>query len=123
MRMVQKELIHCHGCIGVSLLSHLHITLKLKLNHYLIDHCIDSIRQSLMCSGDITPVVYHIDPRGTGLFPKLQGTHICRNYDKITEWAREHDGSNARFQFREGDALLDLYRLDPQGYMQKGGSE
>ncbi|KUI54253.1 hypothetical protein VP1G_01687 [Cytospora mali] len=87
------------------------------------DHCIDSIRQSLMCSGDITPVVYHIDPRGHGIFPKLQGTHVCRKWDKIVEWAKEHDGSDSRFEFKEGDAELDLYRLDPQGYLEKGGSE
>ncbi|CAN8099824.1 unnamed protein product [Discula destructiva] len=87
------------------------------------DHCIDSIRQSLMCSGDIAPVVYHIDPRGHGLFPKLQGTHVCRKWDNIVEWAEQHDGSDARFLFEEGDAELDLYRLDPQGYLEKGGSE
>jgi hypothetical protein len=76
-----------------------------------------------MCSGDITPVVYHIDPRGTGVFPKLQGTHVCRNYDMILAWAKEHDGSNSRFLFEEGDALLDIYRTDPQGFLEKGGSE
>lgn len=76
-----------------------------------------------MCSGDVTPVVYHIHPRGHGLFPKLQGTHVCRNWDSIVKWAKEHDGSDARFLFQEGDAELDLYRLDPQGYLEKGGSE
>lgn len=46
-----------------------------------------------------------------------------RKWDKIVDWARKHDGSDSRFQSREGDAELDLYRLDPQGYLEKGGSE
>lgn len=67
-----------------------------------------------MCSSDITPVVYHTNPRGTGIFPRLQGIHVCRNYDKITELAKEHDGGDVRFKFQDGDVILDLYRLDPQ---------
>ncbi|KAL9118478.1 MAG: hypothetical protein Q9187_004978 [Circinaria calcarea] len=84
----------------------------------------DSIRQSLMCSADITPISFHIDKRGSGIFPKLQATHVCRNFDKITEWAKEHfAGNNVRFQFKEGDALLDYYRSNEADIRQNGGSK
>ena len=77
-----------------------------------------------MCSADITPVVFHIDERGSGIFPKLQGTHVCRNWEKVTAWAREHSaGDDIRFIFEEGDELLEYYRTDPEGFVRKGGSE
>ena len=75
-----------------------------------------------MCSADITPVVFHIDQRGSGIFPKLQGTHVCRNFDKITNWAEDHFAGDARFIFKEGDKLLDYYRTDAARFSAAGGT-
>ncbi|KAL4899979.1 hypothetical protein BDW74DRAFT_171071 [Aspergillus multicolor] len=54
------------------------------------DHCIDSLRQSLMCHADISPIPFHVNvPASKGIFPRLATTHTCRNFTKIQEWARE----------------------------------
>ncbi|KAF2101282.1 hypothetical protein NA57DRAFT_22054, partial [Rhizodiscina lignyota] len=56
--------------------------------HY--DHCIDSIRQSIMCHGDIATVYWQWMPLRRQPLPRLQITHTCRNFEAIKEWAREH---------------------------------
>ncbi|KAH8817356.1 hypothetical protein F5884DRAFT_779139 [Xylogone sp. PMI_703] len=58
-----------------------------------LDHCVDYLRQVLMCHGDTTPItVYHDythDP------PKWRTNweihHTCRNYDKLHEWALQRN--------------------------------
>lgn len=55
--------------------------------HNRMDHCIDSVRQSLMCSADVSTIhwiwddidgIYKADPRTI---------HMCRNFDAIRDWA------------------------------------
>ncbi|PLN76268.1 hypothetical protein BDW42DRAFT_179149 [Aspergillus taichungensis] len=55
--------------------------------HEHMDHCIDSLRQSLMCSADVSTIhwlwddddkIYKADPRTI---------HMCRNFDAIRDWA------------------------------------
>ncbi|KAH8587731.1 hypothetical protein B0O99DRAFT_747325 [Bisporella sp. PMI_857] len=58
-----------------------------------IDHCFDSLRQTIMCGADITPVPYEwVESMGKAL-GSLGVPHTCRDYDALTEWAMrpEHD--------------------------------
>ena len=50
------------------------------------DHCIDAIRQSLMCSADISPLVFRPDAMNK-LRPEGRVMHTCRNFEKIWLWA------------------------------------
>lgn len=52
-------------------------------------YCLESIRQSLMCSADISPLVWQWVDRLKEV--RIMGNiiHTCRNYDKIKEWAFE----------------------------------
>ncbi|KAL2002701.1 hypothetical protein VTN02DRAFT_6132 [Thermoascus thermophilus] len=58
-----------------------------------VDHCFDYLRQSLLCCGDtalegqnnLTEVP---GTDGTG------GTHVCRRYGDLWEWAEERRTSN-----------------------------
>lgn len=60
------------------------------------DHCIDTIRQSLMCHADVAPVPFHVaePPRGAlgdvGIYPRLTTVHTCRKFDRIRDWALAH---------------------------------
>src|SRR3569833_199025 len=49
---------------------------KLEANHDIADHCIDELRQALMCHVDITPLTHG-----------LEATHQSRNFTKIQQWA------------------------------------
>lgn len=54
-----------------------------------VDHCVDAIRQSLMCSADISTVVWQwSDGLQKNVF---QGgvAHMCRDFDMIQDWARQ----------------------------------
>ncbi|KAF7983125.1 hypothetical protein HWV62_24087 [Athelia sp. TMB] len=56
-------------------------------NH--VGHCITAIRESLMCSADITPTVFKWEETEHRTFPRLDVMHTCRNFDKIRDWAKE----------------------------------
>ncbi|KAL0948084.1 hypothetical protein HGRIS_010706 [Hohenbuehelia grisea] len=52
-----------------------------------LNHCIDSIRQSLMCQGD-TSIVSWYQPEGAQKpQPRFDQPHTCRNFEKLREWA------------------------------------
>lgn len=53
----------------------------------LVDHCLNMLRKSAMCHGDVGLVTYSWDP--TTLKPEATGTsHQCVVWDRITEWSR-----------------------------------
>ncbi len=54
------------------------------------EHCVDSIRQSLMCSVDISTIFWHWLPELQQSAPSAQTTHTCRDFDRVREWALEH---------------------------------
>lgn len=59
----------------------------LGLSH--IDHCVDSIRQSLMCHADVTPVIYTWSDTSKRYVAKTHVPHVCRNFDAVSAWASE----------------------------------
>jgi hypothetical protein len=64
-----------------------------------LNHCLNTLRQSLMCHSDISVNVWQWfdppqgldDPFGElnpGTYPATNVAHTCRNFDKIKSWAR-----------------------------------
>lgn len=53
-----------------------------------MDHCIDSLRQSLMCSSDLAPIPYAWNTKYQQNMPIAATTHTCRDFEAIKEWAR-----------------------------------
>ncbi|KAF4887132.1 Cyclochlorotine biosynthesis protein O [Colletotrichum fructicola] len=52
-----------------------------------IDHCIETIRKSLMCTADVTPVVFEKDPsRASGSKSDFNLWRKCRDFDRIQDW-------------------------------------
>ncbi|KAK4545972.1 hypothetical protein LTR36_002536 [Oleoguttula mirabilis] len=71
-----------------------------------IDHCIDYIRQIIMCHGDLTPMPLVYDPRGHPQYgPNFRVIRTCRNFDKIFEWAAKGNRSGTLLDHEEGDPL------------------
>lgn len=54
-------------------------------------HCVDVLRQAVMCHGDTNILTWDFEP---GLMdkPVANGTvvHTCRNFDAIFAWAEEN---------------------------------
>lgn len=55
-----------------------------------IDHCIDSIRQSLMCSGDVTPLPFVWSENHQRTLEVARVIHTCRNFEKVREWGMKN---------------------------------
>ncbi|KAH8657881.1 hypothetical protein BX600DRAFT_514423 [Xylariales sp. PMI_506] len=55
--------------------------------HY---HCVDSIRQSLMCNADLSVIHWGWNAEMGQHYPEPSTTHICRNWNRIHKWAVKH---------------------------------
>lgn len=60
-------------------------------NSYLTitEHCLDYIRQSLQCSGDLTPMNWAWIERTKKIFFKPGTPHTCRKFDGVWDWVAE----------------------------------
>ncbi|KAJ4856547.1 hypothetical protein T069G_09915 [Trichoderma breve] len=65
------------------------VTNKLFFNH--VDHCIDYLRQVIMCESDVTPVTSNWVLTHHTPHPDFNTMHKCRNFTKLLEWVEEHD--------------------------------
>ena len=55
-----------------------------------LSHCLDALRQSLMCSVDITPLPWEWDPIDKRSKEVAEVQHTCRNFEKVKQWALEN---------------------------------
>ncbi|KAF2176083.1 hypothetical protein K469DRAFT_755879 [Zopfia rhizophila CBS 207.26] len=78
-----------------SAMKHAH-RMKMRMH---VDHCIDQLRQAILCHGDLTPVtlrpVLMNDP-SADLVGETERVHTCRNWKAIREWLTER-GQNDGF--------------------------
>ncbi|PSS12325.1 hypothetical protein M430DRAFT_68579 [Amorphotheca resinae ATCC 22711] len=51
------------------------------------DHCIESLRQSIMCNPDLSILTYKWLPNIRGPWPDFETEHQCVNWDKIDAWS------------------------------------
>jgi len=55
-----------------------------------IEHCVDQIRQSIQCHGDLTPLLLRGYGEGdNSLLIGSPQTHTCRNWDSLRSWYTE----------------------------------
>ena len=62
-------------------------TEDLLLGRRHVAHCIDAIRQSLMCSSDITAYTWTWDDELGSHKNNVKNPHTCRNFDDLRDWA------------------------------------
>lgn len=55
-----------------------------------LDHCINNVREALMCNADLTPVVVQWDPATHWHYAHLDVVHTCKDWDAIQRWAVDH---------------------------------
>ncbi|KAM3448134.1 hypothetical protein MY3296_008055 [Beauveria thailandica] len=85
------------------------------------DHCIDLLRQTLMCHGDISMHPFEWIDGYRFPWPTEQTEHQCRNWDKLVAWSKEHSVSNLEGPIlthptlgkgtRAGDAFVNVNEL------------
>ena len=116
----------CQSCISVN-------------SYPLADHCIEMIRQNLMCVADVgviswvLPVIQHREPRihdklfrydwvsGWEVpFPDFNTYHKCRNFDAILDWVTTHRVHVPKEHMQREGHEFDL--LEPPQWHDNGGS-
>ncbi|KAG2038066.1 hypothetical protein BDR03DRAFT_955676 [Suillus americanus] len=55
-----------------------------------LDHCIEMIRQSIMCHADVTMIPWYWVQGHTFPYPNFNTRHQCWNFEKILDWYFEH---------------------------------
>ncbi|UNI18540.1 hypothetical protein JDV02_004803 [Purpureocillium takamizusanense] len=68
-----------------------------------VDHCIESIRQSITCNVDISMIRYKWSSYDM-IEPQLGVMHMCRDFDRIRDWAYQRyvDPGNRRQHVENG---------------------
>ncbi|KAJ7062079.1 hypothetical protein C8F01DRAFT_1284132 [Mycena amicta] len=54
-----------------------------------VNHCVDWIRQSLMCAGDTSVIVWQWKNWANASLVQGNVAHTCRKFDKIQDWAKD----------------------------------
>ncbi|KAF8202776.1 hypothetical protein K438DRAFT_1670970 [Mycena galopus ATCC 62051] len=91
--IIELDVFHNLHCLNM-IRKTLHSDYYSKQEHLMelphLDHCVDWIRQSLMCAGDTSVVVWQWDPMQQ--ITTFQGSvaHTCRNFEKLREWGQKH---------------------------------
>ncbi|KAJ7120701.1 hypothetical protein C8R43DRAFT_1034024 [Mycena crocata] len=55
-----------------------------------VSHCVDWIRQSIMCHADTSVIVWQWSPRYNQTTPRARIPHTCRKFEPILEWGRQN---------------------------------
>jgi choline dehydrogenase-like flavoprotein len=63
-----------------------------------LGHCINSLREFIMCKADMTPIrlVPPEEAEVPKAIPDFRTTHVCRDYNKLLEWARTERSANTQ---------------------------
>ena len=55
-----------------------------------VDHCIETLRLSIMCYGDVTPVLVDHSNNSIGRMLDFNVHHKCRNFESIANFALQN---------------------------------
>ncbi|MCJ1241899.1 hypothetical protein MMC14_009905 [Varicellaria rhodocarpa] len=80
-------------------------------------HCLDALRQDVMCAADDTP-------RYTGYKEKVSGVgqyRQCRDWSRLEAWARQYNACHRHLHLEDGESVLERYKFCPEGspYLKK----
>ena len=56
-----------------------------------IDHCIEMLRQSIMCQSDLGVLTYNWVEVQDFPWPNFNTQHQCRNFEKVLEWGKDKE--------------------------------
>lgn len=66
--------------------SHFYLAIANTSTDYATDHCIESLRELIMCGGNMTPIPLEWSETGERLNPNYASTHTCRDFSRLKEW-------------------------------------
>lgn len=69
------------------------------------DHCIDMLRQVLMCQSDTGLVVFHWTKKVGSPSPYFSTSHRCRDPEQVLQWAHAIAKPVNRHIYKKGDEI------------------
>jgi hypothetical protein len=67
----------------------------IRLANYLVtDHCVEHMRQYIMCAGDLTPIPTKFFPSVNHSYVDPERPHTCRNFQKVRDWVLERTSAD-----------------------------
>jgi hypothetical protein len=61
-----------------------------ETNDFPADHCVDILRQYLMCAADVGLITYHRIGGRRDPMPDFSTMHQCRKFESIVDWVERH---------------------------------
>ncbi|KAJ3556365.1 hypothetical protein NM688_g2069 [Phlebia brevispora] len=55
-----------------------------------VAHCLDVLRQEIMCAADVSPIVFQWNEERQETLPMMSIAHTCRKWENIVDWANAH---------------------------------
>lgn len=87
--------LHCVNNIRKSYYSdYYHNPNPVAVQQEHFDHCIDLLRQVIMCHGDISLHTFEWKDDYRWPWPSMRTEHQCRNWDKLMAWSEDHNIPN-----------------------------
>lgn len=56
-----------------------------------LEHCVETLRQTIMCHGDISLLTYNWVEGRDMPYPNFNTVHTCKKWETLTEWNMERD--------------------------------
>jgi len=56
-----------------------------------VDHCIEMLRQVLMCSSDLGIITYNFVSFRPEAWPDFNTVHQCRDFEKVVNWYHDRE--------------------------------
>jgi hypothetical protein len=91
------------------------------INTVHIDHCIDQMRQSLMCTVDVTPIPYEWYPKYGAYMPSTGIMHTCRNFEAVQDWAKKRPAGTWDTKKHLADPLGDQVHVYKDWWCKENG--
>ncbi|KAJ5114124.1 hypothetical protein N7456_002658 [Penicillium angulare] len=63
-----------------------------------MNHCLDYLRQAVMCNVDVTPIPVSWDDKEDRPLPDFEMEHTCRNFWKVRDWAIERSAHEHKYK-------------------------
>ena len=84
---------------------------------YHLWHCLDQLRDDVVCNADDTPRAVTLDERGDGHVDSGQ-VRVCRDWDEMLRWASRFSGcwrepKDQHFASREPGAVVEFIYCPP----------
>ncbi|KAK6815738.1 hypothetical protein PG987_016504 [Apiospora arundinis] len=85
--------LHCVNMLRMSLYPEYYDRAKDPLLHVLhLEHCIETMRRSVMCNSDVTPFSFRYVNNTQEAREWDRAPHVCRKFDRIHKWAKDLPG-------------------------------